>query len=268
MLFREDILVTSQGFGPDPVAGAKALRGHQYVLAEQHAVGDEDVVQLYGIGARGLHAQGHAGAPVGQHIHRVLGRDEVDQPGRLAVLGGDAAAADEVGRIGDARGIGPAARDPVAALHPRPVAARRRPVGRAEIAVRAEDFGLHRLGEMGAHHQGVGRGEGEAPGRARMAAPDLHHHAQEVHEAGLVAAEHLRLQHPVEAGLAEGLVHGGHIVAEGIGLVLLGAQHGDQRMRPLDHRFGRQPGLGLGQVDLTLGRSFCELDIGHGPLLH
>ncbi len=97
-----------------------------------------------------------------------------------------------------------------------------------------------------------------------MAPPDLHHHPQEIGEIELIAAEHLRLQHAVEAGLAERLVHLRGVVADGVGLVLLGAQHGDQRMRALDHPLGRQPGLGLGQVNLTLGRSFCELDRGHG----
>ncbi len=101
-----------------------------------------------------------------------------------------------------------------------------------------------------------------------MAAADLHHHPQEVREAGLIAAEHPGLQHPVEAGLAEGLVDFAGVVALGVRLVLLGAQHRDQRMRPLDHGGGRQPRLGLGQMNLTLARSLCELDVGHGPLLH
>ncbi len=141
-------------------------------------------------------------------------------------------------------------------------------MGRAEVALGAKDLGLHLFGEVRSDHQGVRGGQGEAPGGAGMAAADLHHHPQEVAEARFIAAEHLRLQHAVEAGLAERLVHRGHIVAERIGLVLLGAQHRDQRMRPLDHGLRRQPGLGLGQTHLRFGRSFYELDMGHGPLLH
>ncbi len=164
----------------------------------------------------------------------MLGDDEIDQPRRLAVAL-DAAAADEVRRHRDAGGIGPAARDHIAAIHPRPLAAGRCAMRCAEVPVGSEDLSLHLFREVRPHHQGVGGSEGEAPGRAGMAAADLHHHPQEGGEVELIAAEHLRLQDAVEAGRLERLVHLRAVMAARVGVVLLRAQHRDQGLGPLDH---------------------------------
>ena len=113
----------------------------------------------------------------------------------------------------------------------------------AELAGRAEDVTLARLGEPRPDGQHVVGAERQRPAGARIAFGDGQHRPPERGQAERVAAELARLQDPVEAGLGELPAELGRVMPEPFGLVLLGADGRDQRPGSFDDRLRPQARL-------------------------
>ncbi len=110
-------------------------------------------------------------------------------------------------------------------------------MGGAEVAVGAEQLALGLLGPMAGEEIGVGAGEGEAPGGARMAAGDLHHHLEEDAGLELQTAEHPGRHDPIEARVHELLLDVVRDPAQPVALGLAGVEFRPHRPRPIHQLF-------------------------------
>src|SRR5262249_13714843 len=107
---------------------------------------------------------------------------------------------------------------------------RRRAMRALEVAGRAEQFDLALLGKPGAEALRVVRAEAQSPRSAGVALGDGHDDPPEGMHAEGVAADPLRLQDPVEAGLGELLIELGRVLAEPFRFGRLVADRRDERL--------------------------------------
>ena len=182
--------------------------------------------------------------------------EQPHEPRRLAAL--HDRAAHEVGRVVTARGVVPGAADGVAAVRGHRHAGLHRPARNAQVAV-APYTSACASSLQWLRRCGWPAGQREHPAARRTASGDLAHHADEVAQAELVAAEAARLERAVEAGLDERFVRLVEQAARRLRRGLPFAEHGHELLRPRQH-------LGRRQVWLRrrdLGRSQSCDDRNH-----
>src|SRR6185312_12206243 len=168
-----------------------------------------------------LHAHHGVAAPIALHGQLVLRHDEYDRAQLTGLIRNDGAA-EEVIADGNARGKRPESGDAVAPLLALELRRTRRSgrVRGAKISVRAEQLALCALAEARSKDQRMGRGQGIAPARRRMALRQRHDDANVGLTVGSEATEHLRLQDPVEAATQQPGMNGIGITAACVGLLL------------------------------------------------
>jgi len=219
------------------------------VDAVQHVVGHEGVLDAHAV--RAAAPQAEQVAPVVELLELVaaqhqeeLASGELVELDLAVAVGLHHGARHEVGRPRDPGAVVPGPVDEIAALDlprgPAGSVTRRRP----EFAVGTEHLALRLLLEERRGLQAVRRGQRQAPARRRTSSGDLDDHVEERRDVELVAAEHLRLQDPVEAGRVERRVHLRGVEGPLLGGLLALQQRRAHARGPSDHHLRSQGGLG------------------------
>jgi hypothetical protein len=192
-------------------------------------------------------------APVVEH-REVAARHDRDDP---LVAAGNRYERHVMSRVGHARAEVPGAAHAVAAVDRFRARVLEREARRGHEVSVGENLVLRLLWPVGGELERVGRAERQHPAARRAAASDRHDHAIVGGKVDLEAAVPTRHEHPVEAGVAERLVHLLRVVAPRLGRRLPGDEHGSQRVGPGDEFAGsrRRRGRDIGHLTPPCGLS-------------
>ena len=215
-------------------------------------LGHKHLIQLHAVGARGAHAERRFAAPVVEH-RELTARYRENLGLRLLAIFLEQHIADEMRGVGNARAIIPGAVDDIAAVNALACAGRDPDaMRRAKIPIGAEQFELRALWPMRRDQRAMGGRKRETPAHARIAARDFQHDAVERHIIEFIAAEHLRLQDAVKAGVAKFPVHLRRMAAARVVVILRGADRGPQRDGAFHQHLGSHAGFRHGQADKVI----------------